>query len=156
MRFTKAFFLSILSLWGTSPAFARTAPADAVIQALDEAIQDEFRARATYQKVISDFGRVLPFANIVEAEARHIEELSGLYAARGLKSPKSLWNEANVPSFETIGSACRAGVQGEIENIAIYDRLMKLRLPSDVERTFGYLREASLERHLPAFKRCAE
>ena len=76
--------------------------------------------------------------------------------ARGLQAPKSRWNKENVPAYESIVSACAAAVEGEIENIAMYDRLMKLELPEDVEQTFTYLRRASLENHLPAFRRCAQ
>ena len=37
-------------------------------QALQIALYDEYRARATYSGVVAAFGAVLPFVNIVEAE----------------------------------------------------------------------------------------
>ena len=43
---------------------------------LIEAINDEYKARATYRLVISTFGEIRPFINIVEAEGRHIEAFS--------------------------------------------------------------------------------
>ena len=42
---------------------------------LIEAIDDEYKARATYRLVIREFGEIRPFINIVEAESRHIEAL---------------------------------------------------------------------------------
>jgi rubrerythrin len=45
------------------------------IRALSEAIEDEYRARATYRKIIERFGPVRPFVNIVDAENRHVAVL---------------------------------------------------------------------------------
>jgi hypothetical protein len=41
------------------------------IHALNEALDDEYRAWATYDQVIADFGAAAPFSNIRDAEARH-------------------------------------------------------------------------------------
>ena len=153
---TLAKLFCIATLWGAGTGFCRTLAAEPVVTALNEAIQDEYRAQATYQKVISDFGQVRPFINIVEAETRHISALSALFERRGLKTPTSRWGEHNVPSYESVGAACRDAVHGELENIAMYDRLLKRELPEEVEQTFKYLRAASLDNHLPAFRRCAE
>ena len=38
------------------------------IEALDLAINDEYKAQATYQKVIDKFGEIRPFSNIIQAE----------------------------------------------------------------------------------------
>lgn len=145
----------LLILLGVGMVLPRISWADSTTEAMNEAIQDEYRAYETYQNVISDFGQVRPFVNIVKAESRHIKELTALYHVRGLEAPKSHWNKENVPSYQSVESACLAAVQGELNNIAIYDRLMKLVLPQDVRETFSYLRRASLENHLPAFQRCA-
>jgi hypothetical protein len=51
---------------------------DAEIHALREALDDEYRAWATYDQVIADFGEVPPFANIREAEGRHIDAICAL------------------------------------------------------------------------------
>jgi len=50
------------------------------IRALHEALDDEYRAWATYDQVIADFGEVRPFINIREAEARHMAALQRLFA----------------------------------------------------------------------------
>ena len=44
----------------------------AELAALHEALEDEYRAWATYDQVIRDFGEVRPFSNIREAEARPV------------------------------------------------------------------------------------
>ena len=53
------------------------------IRALNEALDDEYRAFATYDQVLADFGEVPPFSNIREAEGRHIEALCGEHAKPG-------------------------------------------------------------------------
>ncbi len=60
---------------------------DTESQVLREALDDEYRAWATYDQVIADFGAVQPFVNIREAEARHIDALHGLYRCYGLTIP---------------------------------------------------------------------
>lgn len=45
-----------------------------------EALDDEYKARATYRKVIEAFGPVRPFVNIVEAEDRHAEAIEATEA----------------------------------------------------------------------------
>ena len=49
------------------------------VDALNEALDDEYQAWATYDRVIRDFGKVRPFVSIRDAEARHIEALAGLF-----------------------------------------------------------------------------
>jgi len=45
------------------------------INALQEALDDEFKAWATYDPVIHDFAPIRPFINIRDSEARHIDAL---------------------------------------------------------------------------------
>jgi len=49
------------------------------IEALSLAINDEYKARATYKKVIEKFGEVRPFSNIINSEENHINHLSSSY-----------------------------------------------------------------------------
>jgi len=53
---------------------------DQEVRALKEALDDEYRAWATYDQVIADFGEVRPFINIRDAERRHIEALATLFS----------------------------------------------------------------------------
>jgi len=48
------------------------------VRALHEALDDEYRAFATYDQVIHDFGSVRPFINIRAAENRHIDALTSV------------------------------------------------------------------------------
>ncbi len=124
------------------------------IGALDKAIQDEYKARATYAKVIEKFGPVSPFSNILNAEEQHIAALSALYDKYGIEVPRDEW-EDSVPEFETLEEACQAGVQAEIENAALYDELMESTDKQDMLEVFRNLQKASKENHLPAFQRCS-
>jgi hypothetical protein len=121
-----------------------------------EAIQDEYRAEAVYAGVIEDFGQVAPFSNIIDAETRHSEAIARLYESRGWSVPDNPWTVSMVPRFEELGAACEAGVVAEVANVAVYDELAaRATLPPDVATVFSSNRAASLERHLPAFERCA-
>ena len=127
----------------------------AILQAMEAAIQDEYKAQLIYAKVLDEFGPVLPFRNIIEAEARHAQALAGLFAARGYPVPESRWADDEIPVFPSVKAACQAGVVAEIENVEIYDGYLGLPLPDDVRFVFENNRAASLERHLPAFQRCS-
>jgi hypothetical protein len=121
--------------------------------ALREALDDEYRALATYDQVIDDFGPVHPFVNIREAEARHIAALSRLFEKYGLDLPRNAW-PGKVPRFASVAEACRVGVAEEIENARLYDRLLADVQRADVKAVFRRLQEASQLRHLAAFERC--
>lgn len=115
-------------------------------------LDDEYRAQAIRLGVMEDFGSVLPFRNIGKAERQHANILA-LYSVRGLPAPAYAWTTANVPHYATLRAACRAGVTAELENIALYD--LGLALPADVLSAILRNRRASLQAHLPAFRRCS-
>jgi hypothetical protein len=123
-------------------------------QALEEALDDEYKSHATYAQVIRDFGPQRPFINIVEAEARHVSALLGLFDKYAIVAPANRW-AGNVPRYATLAVACIASVQGEIDNVALYDRVLGSTGRADILDVFHALRAASQDRHLPAFQRCA-
>lgn len=125
------------------------------IRALEEALDDEYRAWATYNQVIHDFGEVRPFTNILGAEERHIDALQSLFVRYGLRAPNNSWPE-KVPHYAGIKVACEAGVAAEIANGALYERQLAATRREDILRAFRNLRDASQQRHLPAFQRCAQ
>ncbi|TJY59843.1 DUF2202 domain-containing protein [Sinimarinibacterium sp. CAU 1509] len=127
----------------------------AEVGALLEALDDEYRAWATYDQVIADFGPERPFINIRDAEARHIQALLPLFERYGIPVPNNPWR-GKLPHYPDLQSACAAGVTAEIENAALYDRLNAATTRPDILDVFARLRDASQERHLPAFQRCAE
>jgi hypothetical protein len=124
-------------------------------QALCDTLDDEYKAHATYEQVIRDFGPVRPFVNIVEAEARHASALLSLFEKYGITPPENRWL-GKVPRFSSVHEACVASIQGEIENVALYDRVLKSTQRPDILSVYQALRSASQDRHLPAFQRCAQ
>ncbi|MEJ2553118.1 MAG: DUF2202 domain-containing protein [Gammaproteobacteria bacterium] len=125
------------------------------INALNEALDDEYRAWATYDQVIADFGEMPPFANIREAEARHIEALRALFARYALPVPENSW-PGKVARYASLQEACEAGIDAEILNSEMYDRLLGATQRPDILRVLRNLQDASQQRHLPAFQRCAQ
>lgn len=121
--------------------------------AMDEALDDEYKARATYLEVIEAFGPVRPFVNIVESEGRHISALLSLYSKFGLTPPDDPW-AGNVAAPSSLADACRAAVKGEIENAEMYERLLANVSDPDVIHVLERLHAASRDNHLPAFRRC--
>jgi len=123
------------------------------IAALTEALADEYKARATYRQVIDEFGPIRPFINIVEAEDRHASALLRQFERLGAMPPDDEW-AGKVDPPASIRAACEAAVAGEIENAEMYDRLLKVIDDPLVREVMLNLREASQNRHLPAFRRC--
>lgn len=154
---TAAAAAATLSLVPTARTAADTSPAplDArVTAAIVEALQDERRGEDFYARVLKDHGDVRPFVNVVRAEARHAGFLVDLLAARELSVPAR--EKAEAPAHASIKEACAAAVVFEANNVALYDRLLAAGpLPDDVRRVFEHNRIASLDRHKPAFERCA-
>jgi hypothetical protein len=125
------------------------------IRALNEALEDEYRAFATYEQVLADFGEAQPFNNIRDAEARHIEALHSLFARYGLSIPENPW-PGKVDRYTSLQAACEAGVAAEIANAEIYQRLLQSTERPDILTVFRNLQDASQQRHLPAFQRCGQ
>ncbi|MGK7951119.1 MAG: DUF2202 domain-containing protein [Xenococcaceae cyanobacterium] len=124
-------------------------------KALIEALEDEYKARATYELVISKFGKIRPFVNILESEKRHIQALLFLFRKYEIPIPVDNWAE-KVTAPASVVEACQIGVRAEIENGEMYKRLLALTSEyPDVRRVFLNLQRASQENHLSAFQRCA-
>ena len=123
---------------------------------LIEAINDEYKARATYYRVIQQFGEIRPFINIVEAESRHIDALIPLFEKYNIEVPLDDWDsKIEIPA--TVLEACEGGVEAEVENAEMYDRLLTLTVDyPDIQYVLKQLQRASAENHLPAFQRCVE
>jgi hypothetical protein len=94
---------------------------------LIEAINDEYKSRAAYNAVISKFGEIRPFINIVAAEGRHVEALLPLFTKYNVAVPEDDWN-SRIDTPATILDACQLGVKDEIENAEMYDRLLNLTM----------------------------
>ncbi|GAB4186261.1 MAG: hypothetical protein Tsb002_10590 [Wenzhouxiangellaceae bacterium] len=123
---------------------------------LIEAINDEYKARATYRHVIKQFGKIRPFVNILEAESRHVEALLPLFHKYGVTIPEDDW-DSRVVVPQSVKEACQAGVDAEIANAKMYERLIQQAAEyPDIQQVLEQLKRASAENHLPAFRRCVE
>lgn len=123
------------------------------VEGLLLALNDEYLATAVYEQVNKDFKDPLPFVNIVEAEKRHAERLKALFAAYKIPVPENPWT-GSAAKFKSVADACKAGVEGEIVNRQLYDKLFKSTAREDILIVYRALQRASDENHLPAFERC--
>jgi hypothetical protein len=90
-----------------------------------------------------------------EAEEKHLAWLKDAFAALGLSFPVDA-SGAYIQVPVTLLDAYKAGVQAEIDNIAMYDRFLDTALiqnpeNKDLKILFTNLRNAS-ENHLRAFQ----
>ncbi len=118
-----------------------------------EALNEKYKARAFYRLVIKAFSPVRPFINIVQAEDTHARALEALCARYGIPLPPDDW-EARLQPPSSVLEACRAGVEGEHENIAMYERFLHETDEAEVRALFQRLQARSRDAHLPAFERC--
>jgi rubrerythrin len=120
-----------------------------------DALEDEYKAEATYAAVLTRFGNIRPFSNIVGAERRHSTAIARQLERLGHPVPANqLMGTIEAPA--TLAEACSAAIEGEIENIALYDRLLAGMADPEVRQVLENLQRASGENHLPAFRRCLE
>ena len=122
-------------------------------QAMIDAINDEYQARAFYTAVIEKYGVIRPCSNIVQAEERHAQRWYTLFTQYGLLIPEDTF-AGNVEAPETLRAACEMAVEAEIANVQMYDRFLELVKEPDLRATFIQLRNVSQNNHKPAFERC--
>lgn len=117
---------------------------------LTYALQDEYLARAEYEKIIENFGSIRPFSNIIRSEETHINLLLPLFETHRYTLPADTSSKyVEVP--KDIKTALEIGVQAEIDNIAMYESFREKDIPADVRDVFQRLKAAS-ENHLGAFQ----
>ena len=128
-----------------------------LLEMLNASIADECRSQATYARVLRDFPDQKPFSNIVEAEAQHILAVSNLFKNRGLALPDGNAAAGDVPTFSSVKAACAAAADAETATYKMYGGFLITLggVPADVVNVFTNLRDASLDKHLPAFTACA-
>jgi hypothetical protein len=161
-----AFALMVsLSLAAAGAAGTLTAYGNAAAKADDSltiedmllyAAQDEYVARAEYVAIMAKFGTARPFSSIKSAEENHLAWLKDAFAAYKLLFPKDeAANYILVPA--TLLDAYNAGVQAEIDNIAMYDKFLASPLLQggqnpDLKTLFTNLKNGSMN-HLNSFQR---
>lgn len=115
----------------------------------------EYAASASYAAVIDAFGAVQPYQRIRAAEERHIAALTNRLTQMGVDVPANPYLGVIAAPADLV-TAANAWAQGEIANIALYDRLLPLAAQdAQLTRVFENLRRASAEQHLPAFEAAA-
>jgi hypothetical protein len=124
-----------------------------MIEALRQALEDTYRARANCRQFIETFGPVQPFVNIVQAEERYARSLRSLFDRLGVEPPRDTW-PARVSAPDTLVEACATAVRAELEREGIYKRLIPLVRDPAARRTLRRIQKASVKRQLPAFRRC--
>ncbi|MCT2536771.1 rubrerythrin family protein [Aquibacillus koreensis] len=120
-------------------------------QMLTYALQDEYLAQARYDNILGTFGDIPTFSRIRQAELRHISALLPLFERYQVPLPEDM-SQNFVTTPESLKASYAAGVQGEIANIAMYDKFLAYELPVDMRTVFQQLRNASVN-HLAAFER---
>jgi hypothetical protein len=119
--------------------------------------EGEYAARAEYTAILAKFGAgVQPYANILEAEKKHVAALQQQCQKFGVAIPPDPYM-GNVTAPATLLEAAEIGVMAEILNVAMYDDLLtKVGNYSSLLQVFTNLRAASLNNHLPAFEAAVE
>lgn len=123
-------------------------------KALSMALEDEYRAEATYNAVLGSFPGARPFINIIEAERRHADRVKAEMDRVGITYAKTNPYLGTLKAPASVLEACQQGIIAEEENIALYDRLLPSITDDQIRATLTALQSASHERHLPAFQRC--
>jgi len=138
---------------GTSWRTPIAAPDATEVAALTEAINEEYMALNTYRAAIAQFGDIAPFSQVARSEQQHVNALARLFTRYGLPVPANP-GLASTPTWDTVADACQTGVEAEIADAALYDRLKPSVDNPDILQVFANLQRASLESHLPAFVAC--
>lgn len=147
------------SMFNAVAVFAACAPplqaaSSGDAKALLMALEDEYRAEATYQAVLGRFPGARPFINIIEAERWHADRVKTEMDRIGITYSSTNPFLGKLKAPKSVLEACQQAIAAEEENIALYDRLLPSVTDSNIRKTLTELQSASRDRHLPAFKRC--
>ncbi|MCA9328960.1 hypothetical protein KC959_04240, partial [Candidatus Saccharibacteria bacterium] len=125
-----------------------------VQESLVKALDDEYKAYATYDAVISKLGKIRPFSMIIRAEEQHISSLKALFDKYGLDIPGNSYIDS-VSIANTKAENCSVGVAAEIANADLYrnELLPTVSEYPDIISVFTNLMNASQDNHLPAFQK---
>ena len=124
----------------------------ALIRALAGA-DGEYAARAEYEAILDKFGSdVLPYAHIIQAEAKHIAALEQQCRTFGIQVPEDEYL-GKIKAPESLADAAQAGILAEEANVTMYDELLKVvQSYPNLVQVFSRLRSASANHHLPALR----
>jgi hypothetical protein len=128
---------------------------DEIAAAMTAGWLDEVHAQAAYAGLIDQFGEVIPFVQLQRAEAQHQAAWERQFERFGLALPEAP-AVTPLPAYASVAEACAAAVTIEQDNIGLYDDMLAAfeGYPT-LTRVVTALRDASLNRHLPALEACA-
>ena len=125
-------------------------------QALNRAIDEEYYAKAVYEKVMNTFGPISPFNWIARDEQMHVNWVAKLLVKYGLPVPIDRWSGTIALEFTSKQQACLVGAEAESYNAGVYDEMIPQISHDDILSTFTKLGDVSRYRHLPAFQEWAD
>ncbi len=126
---------------------------EAVLEALVGA-EGEYAAYATYDAILEEYGNVNPYANIMAAEAKHIDALKEILDLYHVAYPDENPYLGMIEAPTSLAQAAQAGVDAEIANVLLYEEQLEAVADyPDIATVFLNLQAASQEQHLPAFER---
>lgn len=123
--------------------------------ALEEALDQAYRAEATFESAIAAFGPVPPFVGLVEEERRHADTLLQIFERHGLEARPNRWR-GRISKPGSVREACSAAAAVEEARLAMYDRLISAVDDPEVAATFRALRDTARTGHLPELERCTD
>lgn len=128
---------------------------EAVLEAL-VGVVGEYAAYATYDAILEEYGTMNPYANIMAAEAKHIESLKQILDQYEVAYPTENPYLGMIEVPASLAKAAQVSVAEEIANVALYaEQLGAVADYPDIVAVFLNLQAASLEQHLPALERAA-
>lgn len=139
---------------GTGLLFVETAPlTKAEVEGLQAAIVEEYMAYNTYNEIINEYGQVVPFSRIVNAEQKHAEALLRLADNYSVAIPENVGQTFDI-SYTNLVEACQVGVQVETMDAADLQKMISETENPNLIRVYTNLMNASLNKHLVAFEAC--
>jgi hypothetical protein len=120
--------------------------------ALLAAVADERLVQSYYSAVMDKYGQYPPFSRVINAERHHEAMLLDLCTRYGVQVPtKADATDTAVPG--SFRASCGRAAELERLNVQMYDKFLGFVDEPDIRSVMTALRDASAERHLPAFQR---
>ncbi|MFC0712001.1 ferritin-like domain-containing protein [Azorhizophilus paspali] len=138
-----------------SRRIAPAAPFPVLHQAARIALYDEYAGHGFHAGVVEAFGPRQPFVDILRSGEQHIAALSNLCQRFGIPRPLDPFPQETTVSPGWLLN-CKRAVAGEMARGRLYQYLLAQVAEPEARRVFQELLAASLERHLPAFRRAVE
>lgn len=134
-------------------AYVTTPPPQDIIDLMIAGWLDEQHAYAVYGSVLDQFGAVIPFTRIQQAEAQHSAAWARQFARYGLALPDV--PNFDLPEFSSVSEACAVAAEAEIANFSLYDTMLDAFADyPNMYQVTQQLRNVSEFNHLPAFEAC--